>query len=55
MKLANAGNAQAQQQLGQMYWYGEAGAVDEAGVAEAVEAAEAMLAEGVNAVVLSPV
>jgi len=29
-KLANAGNAQAQQQLGQMYWYGEAGAVDEA-------------------------
>jgi len=29
-KLANAGNPQAQQQLGQMYWYGEAGAVDEA-------------------------
>lgn len=29
-KLANAGNANAQQQLGQMYWYGEAGAVDEA-------------------------
>lgn len=28
-KLANAGNANAQQQLGQMYWYGEAGAVDE--------------------------
>ena len=29
-KLANAGNPQAQQQLGQMYWYGEAGTVDEA-------------------------
>ena len=29
-KLANAGNAEAQQHLGQMYWYGEAGAVDEA-------------------------
>lgn len=29
-KLANAGNVEAQQQLGQMYWYGEAGAVDEA-------------------------
>jgi TPR repeat protein len=29
-KLANAGNAEAQQQLGQMYWYGEAGTVDEA-------------------------
>lgn len=29
-RLANAGNAEAQQQLGQMYWYGEAGAVDEA-------------------------
>jgi hypothetical protein len=29
-KLANAGNAEAQLQLGQMYWYGEAGAVDEA-------------------------
>lgn len=29
-KLANAGNAEAQQNLGQMYWYGEAGAVDEA-------------------------
>jgi hypothetical protein len=29
-KLANAGNVDAQQQLGQMYWYGEAGAVDEA-------------------------
>ncbi|MGF6273370.1 hypothetical protein ABIB38_001728 [Massilia sp. UYP11] len=29
-RLANAGNSQAQQQLGQMYWYGEAGAVDEA-------------------------
>ena len=32
-KLANAGNAEAQQQLGQMYWYGEAGAVDEASAA----------------------
>lgn len=29
-KLANAGNAVAQQHLGQMYWYGEAGQVDEA-------------------------
>ncbi|QNA89880.1 sel1 repeat family protein [Massilia sp. Dwa41.01b] len=29
-KLANAGNVEAQQNLGQMYWYGEAGAVDEA-------------------------
>lgn len=29
-KLANAGNAEAQQKLGQMYWYGEAGTVDEA-------------------------
>lgn len=29
-KLAAAGNPQAQQQLGQMYWYGEAGSVDEA-------------------------
>src|SRR4051794_27145023 len=29
-KLANAGNVEAQQHLGQMYWYGEAGAVDEA-------------------------
>lgn len=29
-KLANGGNAEAQQHLGQMYWYGEAGAVDEA-------------------------
>ena len=29
-RLASAGNPQAQQQLGQMYWYGEAGAVDEA-------------------------
>lgn len=28
-KLANAGNAEAQLHLGQMYWYGEAGAVDE--------------------------
>jgi hypothetical protein len=29
-RLANAGNAEAQQHLGEMYWYGEAGAVDEA-------------------------
>jgi TPR repeat protein len=29
-KLADAGNPQAQQLLGQMYWYGEAGEVDEA-------------------------
>jgi TPR repeat protein len=29
-RLANAGNVEAQQQLGQMYWYGEAGEVDEA-------------------------
>lgn len=29
-KLANAGNADAQQHLAAMYWYGEAGAVDEA-------------------------
>jgi hypothetical protein len=29
-KLANAGNVEAQQHLGEMYWYGEAGAVDEA-------------------------
>jgi hypothetical protein len=29
-RLANAGNAEAQLHLGQMYWYGEAGAVDEA-------------------------
>jgi hypothetical protein len=29
-RLANAGNAEAQLQLGQMYWYGEAGAVDDA-------------------------
>jgi TPR repeat protein len=29
-KLANAGNAEAQVQLGQMYWYGEAGEVDDA-------------------------
>jgi hypothetical protein len=29
-KLANAGNAEAQQHLGEMYWYGEAGTVDEA-------------------------
>ena len=29
-KLANAGNAEAQLHLGQMYWYGEAGAVDDA-------------------------
>jgi hypothetical protein len=29
-KLANGGNAEAQQKLGQMYWYGEAGSVDQA-------------------------
>ena len=29
-KLANAGNVEAQQSLGQMYWYGEAGEIDEA-------------------------
>jgi TPR repeat protein len=29
-KLANGGNVEAQQHLGEMYWYGEAGAVDEA-------------------------
>jgi TPR repeat protein len=29
-KLANAGNVEAQQHLGEMYWYGEAGSVDEA-------------------------
>lgn len=29
-KLANGGNVEAQQLLGQMYWYGEAGAVDDA-------------------------
>jgi TPR repeat protein len=29
-KLANAGNPVAQQHLGEMYWYGEAGGVDEA-------------------------
>jgi TPR repeat protein len=29
-KLANAGSVEAQQHLGEMYWYGEAGAVDEA-------------------------
>lgn len=29
-KLANAGNAEAQLHLGEMYWYGEAGGVDEA-------------------------
>lgn len=27
-KLANAGNAEAQFHLGEMYWYGEAGSVD---------------------------
>jgi hypothetical protein len=36
-KLAAAGNPQAQQQLGQMYWYGEAGAVDEAKARELFE------------------
>lgn len=29
-KLANAGNVEAQQHLGEMYWYGEAGVTDEA-------------------------
>ncbi len=29
-KLANGGNAEAQQHLGEMYWYGEAGKVDDA-------------------------
>lgn len=29
-RLANAGNAEAQLHLGEMYWYGEAGAVDNA-------------------------
>lgn len=29
-KLANAGNVEAQLHLGEMYWYGEAGAVDDA-------------------------
>jgi hypothetical protein len=29
-KLAGAGNVEAQQHLGEMYWYGEAGSVDEA-------------------------
>lgn len=29
-RLANGGNAEAQLHLGEMYWYGEAGAVDEA-------------------------
>lgn len=28
-KLAQAGNVEAQQHLGEMYWYGEAGAVDD--------------------------
>ena len=29
-KLATAGNAEAQLHLGEMYWYGEAGAIDNA-------------------------
>jgi hypothetical protein len=29
-RLANGGNAEAQLHLGEMYWYGEAGAIDEA-------------------------
>lgn len=29
-RLANAGNVEAQQHLGEMYWYGEAGEVDDA-------------------------
>ena len=36
-RLANAGDPAAQQQLGQMYWYGEAGAVDEAKAKELFE------------------
>jgi hypothetical protein len=40
-KLAAAGNPQAQQQLGQMYWYGEAGTVDEAKARELFEKAAA--------------
>src|SRR6266571_6458393 len=27
-RLANAGNVEAQRHLGEMYWYGEAGAID---------------------------
>lgn len=40
-KLANGGNAEAQQLLGQMYWYGEAGAVDEAKATQWFEKAAA--------------
>lgn len=40
-KLASAGNPQAQQQLGQMYWYGEAGAVDEVKAKDLFEKAAA--------------
>jgi hypothetical protein len=29
-RLANAGNVEAQRHLGEMYWYGEAGAIDDA-------------------------
>ncbi len=29
-KLANGGNVEAQQHLGEMYWYGEAGVIDDA-------------------------
>lgn len=36
-RLANAGNPAAQQLLGQMYWYGEAGTVDEAKAKELFE------------------
>ena len=40
-KLANAGNVEAQQALGQMYWYGEAGQVDEAKARELLKKAAA--------------
>lgn len=36
-RLADAGNPVAQQHLGQMYWYGEAGTVDEAKARELFE------------------
>ena len=36
-RLANAGDPAAQQSLGQMYWYGEAGTVDEAKARELFE------------------
>ncbi|MFC0252932.1 tetratricopeptide repeat protein [Massilia consociata] len=40
-KLANAGNPEAQQALGQMVWYGEAGQVDEAKARELFKKAAA--------------